>query len=108
MTEFLETQATDSVIVHVNALLEDLIPEFLEQQKDDVKSMIAAYGQGDYETIQSLGHDMKGTGSAYGFDAISDIGARLEQSAREQNPEEVRQLLGALSNYLELVEVVSV
>ena len=108
MMQFLGTPATDSVIVHVNALLEDLIPEFLEQQKDDVKSMIAACGQGDYETIQRLGHDMKGTGGAYGFDAMSDIGARLEQSAREQNPEEVRQLLEALSTYLERVEVVSV
>ena len=106
MTHYMGTQVTDSLIVHVNALLEDLIPEYLEQQKEDVKCMIAACEQGDYETILSLGHDMKGTGGAYGFDALSDIGGRLVQSAREQNQEEVRQLLGALSTYLERVEVV--
>ena len=104
--QFLGTPPTDSVIVHVNALLEDLIPEYLEHLKDDVKTMIAACGQGDYETVRTLGHDMKGTGGAYGFDALSDIGGRLVQSAREQNQEEVRQLLGALSTYLERVEVV--
>ena len=108
MTHDMGTQVTDSLIVHVSALLEDLIPEYLEQQKEDVKCMIAACGQGDYETILSLGHDMKGTGGAYGFDALSEIGGRIVQSALEQNLEEVRQLLGALSTYLERVEVVSV
>ena len=63
MRRFLATQATDSVIVHVSALLEDLIPEFLEQQKDDVKTMIAACGQGDYETTWPLGHHMKCAGA---------------------------------------------
>ena len=108
MTQFLGTQATEPVIVHVDALLVDLMPEYLDRQIENVKSMIAACGQGDYETIQWLGHDMKGTGAGYGLDGISDIGGRLEQSACEQNPEEVRQLLGALSNYLERVEVVFV
>ncbi len=108
MTQFLGTLATEPVIVHVDALLVDLMPEYLDRQIDNVESMIAACGQGDYETIQWLGHEMKGTGAGYGFDGISDIGGRLEQIACEQNSEEVRQLLGALSNYLERVEVVFV
>ena len=102
----MQPPVTDSLVVHVEAWLEDLIPEFLEDRKDDVETMIAACAQGDYETIRTLGHDMKGSGSGYGFDAISDLGRDLEQSASAQNPEKVNLLLGALSTYLGRVEVV--
>ena len=104
------TLATDSsgVVARVETLLEELIPEFLEDRKEDVETMIAACGQGDYETIWTLGHDMKGAGCGYGFEAISDIGRCLERSAAEQNSEKIRTLLGALSYYLERVEVVYV
>ena len=108
MMQSLETPATNSLTLHVESLLEDLIPEFLEDRKEDVETMAVACGQGDYETIRTLGHDMKGSGGGYGFDAITDIGRNLEQSAIGQSPDEVRQLLGILSTYLERVEVVYV
>ena len=100
------TLATDSLVVHVDPLLEELIPEFLEDRKEDAETMIAACGQGDYETIWTLAHDMKGAGGGYGFEAISDLGRSLERSAEDQNSEKIRTLVGALSHYLEHVEVV--
>ncbi len=108
MTHVMGTQITDSLIVHVDALLVDLMPEYLDRQIDNVKSMIAACGQGDYETIWTLAHGMKGCGSAYGFEAISDVGRSLERSAVEQNPLQILALTGTLSRYLEHVEVVYV
>ncbi len=36
MMQSLGDPATDSLIVHVDGLLEDLIPEFLEHRKEDV------------------------------------------------------------------------
>ena len=102
------TPAIKSLIVHVESFLEDLIPEFLEDRKVDVESMTAACGQGDYEAIWTLGHDMKGSGSGYGFEAISDLGRSIERSAVEQNSLKIRALVGALSQYLERVEVVYV
>ena len=53
MTHDMGTQVTESLIVHVNALLEDLIPEYLEQQKEDVKCMIAACGTYSYFVLPS-------------------------------------------------------
>ena len=42
MMQFLGNPAADSLIVRVDALLEDPIPEFLEHQKEDVETMITA------------------------------------------------------------------
>ena len=59
----------------------------------------------DYEGVRILGHNMKGVGGGYGFDAITDIGMSLEQAAKEKDAREIRKQAEALSNYLERVEV---
>lgn len=105
MTQNNDTNEGRKIIVHVDAELEDLIPGFLENRRNDIKSMLEALKQGDYETIRILGHSMKGAGGGYGFDAITDIGASLEQSAKEKNPEEIRKRVDELSTFLEHVEV---
>lgn len=96
----------EKIIVHVDRDLEDLIPGFLSNRRNDVASMTAALGKGDYDTIRVLGHTMKGDGGGYGFDGISDIGGALEQAARSRNGEEIRKWVGELSSYLERVEVI--
>ncbi|MEN9579192.1 MAG: hypothetical protein RJA70_2201, partial [Pseudomonadota bacterium] len=58
------------------------IPAFLEHRREDVLTMLAALNQGDFETVARLGHDMKGSGASFGFQAITDIGAALEHEAR--------------------------
>ncbi len=52
------------------------------------------------------GHTLKGAGSGYGFDAISDIGKSLEQAANTCAAQAVRDLIDQLSTYLERVDVV--
>lgn len=96
---------TQKIIVHVDAELEDLVPGFLENRQKDIKSMLEALNHGDYETIRILGHSMKGAGGGYGFDAITEIGASLEQFAKDKETEEIRKKINELSSYLERIEV---
>ncbi|MBI5361281.1 MAG: Hpt domain-containing protein [Planctomycetes bacterium] len=93
------------IIVHVDAELEDIVPGFMENRRKDIKSILEALKGGDYETIRILGHSMKGSGGGYGFDAITEIGASLEQSAKDKNTENIRKKVDELSTYLENVEV---
>ena len=62
---------------------------------------------GDFETVESLGHGMRGAGGSYGFQAITDIGAALEQAAESADADASRKWVGELSSYLDRVEVVS-
>lgn len=106
MTQDSLAPANGKVIAHVDPDIEELIPGFVENRWDDVGTINAGIEQGDFEIIRTLGHDMKASGGGYGFDPITDIGAGLEQAAKDQNQEEVRRLVGDLTLYLERVEVV--
>ncbi len=95
-----------TLIVHVDADLEDLIPGYLDNRRRDIAMILAALDKSDLETIRILGHSMKGSGGGYGFDAITDIGALLEKSANGGDPAGVRRGIERLDAYLNQVEVV--
>ena len=101
-------QQSERALVQVDAEIEDLVPIFLENRREDIRGMLTALDQGDYETIQSFGHNMKGVGGSYGFDFITEIGGLLEQGAKVRHSAEIRELVLELSTYLEHVEVVCV
>lgn len=93
-------------VVHVIPELQDLIPMFMERRYQDVEVVSEAQQCGDYETIWKVGHNMKGTGAAYGFDLVTDIGCKLEEAASRQDAAQVQSLMEELAAYLQHVVVV--
>ena len=94
-------------MVRANPKLADLIPGFLQNRRQDVIAMLEALDRGDFATVESLGHGMKGAGGSWGFQAITDIGAALEQAAMSADTDASRKQVDELSKYLDRVEVVS-
>lgn len=106
MTQHGETNGKDRILVRTDVLFKDLVPRFLNNRRKDVIAIHKALKTGNFEAIQILGHKMKGDGGGYGFDAISEIGAALEQAARNHDSETIRRYAEELSDYVERVEVV--
>ena len=79
------------------------IPLFLQNRRQDVLTILDALERGDFETVERLGHGMRGIGATFGFQAITDIGASLEQEARNANGTALRRWAGELSRYLDTV-----
>jgi len=102
-----EGSRRDTILVHANPKFADLIPGFLQNRRRDVVAMLDALDQGDFAIVESLGHGMKGAGGSWGFQAITDIGAALEQAAESADSDASRKCVGELSRYLDRVEVVS-
>ncbi len=92
--------------VLIDSDLEELIPGFLEGRRTDIETIRNSLEKGDFETIQLLGHSMKGNGSGYGFDEVSAIGKRTETAAVEGNSNEIKQCLLDLSTYLDNIDIV--
>ena len=101
-----EAKQEDKKIVIVDSELKDIIPGFLGDWKKEVRSMKEALEKGDYEFIRSIGHNMKGTGGACGFDAITEMGRNLEEAAKVMDQERIEKTFDKLSSYLKRVEVV--
>ena len=95
----------EQIIVKVDEDLLDLIPGFLKNKKNDIAKMAEAIPVEDYETVRVTGHNMKGSGSGYGFLKISEIGEQLETAAIKQDNELIIILLEQLADYLERVTI---
>jgi CheY-like chemotaxis protein len=102
--QHLKTRGTICIVVPDE--LKDLAPRYLKSRRADLVALAAALDKGDYEAIRVLGHNLKGTGSGYGFAGITVIGRCLEFAAKAKSPDQVRAQTAALSDYLDRVEVV--
>ena len=71
--------------VQIDKFIEDLIPGFLNNRRDDIQSLREGVEAGDMPLLERLGHTMKGTGAGYGFDKISEIGEAIEGAARQSD-----------------------
>jgi hypothetical protein len=50
---------------------------------------------------------MSGSGGAFGFQAITDIGVALQQAAESGDTDASRKWVGELSSYLDRIETIS-
>jgi PAS domain S-box-containing protein len=79
------------------------VPVFLKNRRRDVLSMLDALAHDDLPTVRRLGHNMRGTGASYGFQAITDLGAAIEQEADHLDTAAMRHWIDELSRYLHKV-----
>jgi HPt (histidine-containing phosphotransfer) domain-containing protein len=96
----------NAIVVRADPKFADLIPGFLQNRRNDVGMILEALDRGDFETVERLGHGMKGAGGSWGFQDISDVGASLEQAALKADADASRKWVGQLSRYLDRVEIV--
>ena len=96
----------DKIIVHIDIDLEDLVPGFLENRQKDLEMLEKAIQENDFESLMSIGHNLKGVGGGYGFLEITEIGAAIEESAKAANLEVASENIKKLSYYLSHIEVI--
>jgi len=90
--------------VTVDASLQDLIPGYLAKRTADAARAAEALAAGDYDTVRRFGHNLKGTGAGYGFPALTEMGAAIEDGAKTHDQEMIQYKLDELMRYLEQVE----
>lgn len=91
--------------VQVDRDLEDLIPGFLENRRQDVVKLKAATAHGEWETVRIIGHTLKGIGGGYGFDRITELGQLLERAAKGENSQEALTVVSEFETYIDSVEI---
>jgi HPt (histidine-containing phosphotransfer) domain-containing protein len=95
---------SDNPIPAVDAQIAALVPRFLANRAADVGRIRAALAGGDFETIRSAAHRMKGSGGGYGFPEISRLGAAMEAGARARDAAAIGELAASLEAYLARIE----
>lgn len=94
------------IIVRLDSDIEDIVPIFFEKINEEIDDARESLELSNYEDIGMWGHTLKGAGSAYGFDGVSEIGESLEEAAKAQDSAKIHKLVDELSIYLARVDVV--
>jgi len=102
----MDQQQQEKIIVHVDPDLEELIPGYLTNRKNDIAAIHDALGSNDLDKIRIIGHSMKGSGRGYGFEEITEIGMLIESAAKVQQTGEILPLVRRLEDYLNRIEIV--
>ncbi len=84
----------------VDPFARKLVGKYLDNRKEDIGRLTRAVTEADFETIRVTGHNLYGSGAAYGFEAISGIGASIERAATSQDIPAIRQLIAELQGLL--------
>ena len=83
----------------------EMVSQYLFKCRNNLPALKAALAGYEYEFARSFGHQMKGTGGAYGFKQLTEVGALIERAATDQNIDELGNQVAALEEYLGRVEV---
>ena len=98
--------AQDEIVVRVDPVIRDIVGDFLQHRRENVTSILGALDAADYEAVEHIGHDIEGTGGAFGFSGMARIGRSLRQAAGESSPSDVKRLAAELASYLERLKIV--
>jgi signal transduction histidine kinase/CheY-like chemotaxis protein/HPt (histidine-containing phosphotransfer) domain-containing protein len=100
-----ETPPAAKVDIVVDEELSAIAPKFLNNVRRNSPVIAAALARADFDTIRALGHNMKGTGTSFGFPQISAMGDELERAAKQQDADSVRNATANLVHFLDSVDV---
>ena len=82
-----------------------LLSQYLERRKTDLNRLRKALAAADFSTIERTGHNLFGSGAAYGLDEISSLGARLEKAAQAAQADNVAGVLDDLERFVNNVTI---
>lgn len=77
-----------------------LIAQYLKRRDEELSVLNSLLAEDDFEAIVLIAHKLYGSGSAYGLDEISRLGAKLERAAGVRESSEVAGLIAELERYL--------
>jgi HPt (histidine-containing phosphotransfer) domain-containing protein len=77
---------------------------YLDRRRAELGDLEHAVHVGDFAAIRKAGHNLKGTGAAYGFAEITEIGRSLEAAAKDGDAGAAETFLDQLDSYIGVVQ----
>lgn len=83
-----------------------LLERYVARRWEDLERGKQALIAMDVGTLARIGHNMRGSGTAFGIDAISSLGAALESAAEDRNRFAIRDVLANLEALLVRIRII--
>ena len=92
-------------IIKVDSDLAELMPAYLKNRREELARISSLLETGDFAALQVIGHKMHGTGGGYGLDLLTDLGARMENSAQAGDKAALTAQAAELKDFLDSAEI---
>ncbi|MGL1862197.1 MAG: transporter substrate-binding domain-containing protein [Pseudodesulfovibrio sp.] len=96
---------TGTIEVLVDADLEDLVPEFLDELAEEMKNMTKSLDEKDFENLRRLAHGYKGAAGNYEMHDLYDIYLALENAAKIEDGAVSQVKLDQAADYLDRLTI---
>ena len=73
---------------------------YLRRRRADLDSLAKALAANDFDAIRTAGHNMFGSGAAYGFEQVTAIGRSLETAAAAERKPDIETQIDELEKFL--------
>jgi PAS domain S-box-containing protein len=93
----------DRIAVTAPEGFEELSRDYLTRRKEGLPGLRGSVESGDYDRVRRMAHDIKGTGTSYGFPALTDAARALEQAALARDLGSMESALRSMEDYLRTV-----
>lgn len=70
---------------HVPTELADHIPGYMSRREEDMNAMWTHFHKGEFEAIGRIAHKIKGNGASYGFESLTQLAERLQNSVNSKD-----------------------
>lgn len=90
-------------IISIASEFAEVSPDYLARRKEDLLKLAKAIQENDYEAIRATAHKTKGSAASYGFKALTDIAAVMQDAAISRNMDSIKNQYSLMRDYLETV-----
>jgi len=90
--------------IKIQESIKDIVPAYIENRRSDIEKIYNALEAGDISIIETLAYKMKGSGTSYGFERISQLGRQIELSAKDNDRDKIRLNVRELELFLENIQ----
>jgi two-component system, sensor histidine kinase and response regulator len=97
--------SSEKLEIRIDGRFRDILPVYLERRRADLAALDNALRRGEFEDARTIGHRMKGSGSGYGLNQLTGIGAAIEAAAEERCAEKIGELRRRLAAFLDTVSI---
>lgn len=91
--------------INIDADLQDLIPQFLENRKKDIATLQSLVAVNDLPSIAQLAHKIKGVAAGYGFTHLSDLASEMEAAAKKNDAAPLKSLANEMETHFSNIEI---
>lgn len=81
-------------------LTADVLAKYYSRRLEDLETCRQSLASRDFETIERIGHKLKGNGVTFGFPELSKLGEELETSAQQSDWGHIQNQLKAFEGWI--------